>query len=200
MKVLLDKLKRYYRQICMIVIRDGWKKVKWMKKQNMFHYIGEHCYYCSNLLPAEPFLVCLHDNVIVSTGVRFITHSVANVVFNYEEKTKDYRCRYGKIEIHDNVYIGADAIINFGVTIGENCIIAAGGVVTKDVEPGSVMAGIPARKIGNYEDVKKKTLEFSRAIGDVGEDKSVANLIKRAPVVFDIDRKADLDYGEKKRS
>lgn len=191
MKELFDKIRRYYRQICMIVIRDGWKKAKWLKKHKIFYHIGEHCYYCPNLLPAEPFLVCLHDNVVISAGVRLVTHSVANIVFNYEERSKNYYCRYGKIEIHDNVYIGADVTINFGVTIGENCIIAAGAVVTKDVEPGSVMAGVPARRIGNYETVKEKTLAFSRAIGDVGMDKTVANLMKHSPVVFDIDEEVE---------
>lgn len=191
MKVLFDKWRRCYRQICMILIRDGWKKARWLKKHKIFYHVGEHCYYCPNLLPAEPFLVCLHDNVAISAGVRLITHSVANIVFNYQENTKDYYCRFGKIEIHNNVYIGADAVINFGVTIGENCIVAAGAVVTKDVEPGSVVAGIPARKIGNYEDVKKNTLEFSRDIGDVGMDKTVANLMKHAPVEFDINRETE---------
>lgn len=191
MNILLDKFQRYYRQICMILIRDGWKKAKWLKKNKIFYHIGEHCYYCPNILPAEPFLVCLHNNVVISAGVRLVTHSVANMVFNYEEHTKDYYCRYGKVEIHDNVYIGADVIINFGVTIGKNCIIAAGAVVTKDVESGSVMAGIPARRIGNYEDVKKKTLEFSKSIGNVGTDKTVANLMKHSPVVFDIDKEVE---------
>lgn len=187
MKVLFDKMRRYYRQICMILIRDGWKKAAWLKKHDVFYHIGDHCYYCPNLLPAEPFLVCLHDNVVISAGVRLITHSVANMVFNYEEQSRDYYCRYGKIEIHQNVYIGADAIVNFGVTIGENSIIAAGAIVTKDVEPGSVMAGVPARRIGSYDAVKEKTLAFSKSIGNVGTDRTVANLMKYAPVLFDID-------------
>lgn len=187
MKVLFDKMRRYYRQICMILIRDGWKKAAWLKKHDVFYHIGDHCYYCPNLLPAEPFLVCLHDNVVISAGVRLITHSVANMVFNYEEQSRDYYCRYGKIEIHQNVYIGANAIVNFGVTIGENSIIAAGAIVTKDVEPGSVMAGVPARRIGSYDAVKEKTLAFSKSIGNVGTDRTVANLMKYAPVLFDID-------------
>lgn len=188
MMELIDKLKRYYRQICILCIRDGWKKAEWLKKNKIFYHIGEHCYYCPNLLPAEPFLVCLHNNVVISAGVRLITHSVANIVFNYQDSTEEYYCRYGKIEIHDNVYIGANAVVNFGVTIGENCIIAAGAVVTKDVESGSVMAGIPAKKIGNYDEIKEKTLEYSKKIGNVGDDRTVANLLKCNPIIFDIDK------------
>ena len=91
----------------------------------MFGAVGENCYFQSNILPAEPFLVYLHDNVAISAGVRIVTHSALNTVFNHEEKTDQYLCRFGKVEIGNNVYVGADAIINYGVTIGDNCIVAA---------------------------------------------------------------------------
>lgn len=48
--------------------------------------------------------------------------------------------------IKDDVRIGAGAIILSGVTIGECSVIGAGAVVTKDVEPYSVVAGVPAKK------------------------------------------------------
>ena len=188
MKVLFDKIKRYYQQVCLILIRDGWKKAKWLKRNNIFYHIGDHCYYNPNILPAEPFLVALHNNIVIAAGVRLITHSVENTIFNYEEDTKEYYCRFGKIEIHDNVYIGANAIINFGVTIGANSIIAAGAVVTKDVEPGSIMAGVPARKIGNYNDLKDRAWQISREIGNNISDKSVRNLMKYKTIKFDIDK------------
>ena len=56
----------------------------------------------------------------------------------------------GKVLIQDDVWIGSNAIIVAGgknLTIGEGSIIAAGAIVTKDVEPFSIMAGIPAKKI-----------------------------------------------------
>ncbi len=51
------------------------------------------------------------------------------------------------VTIEDDVWIGARAIILPGVTIGKGSVIAAGAVVTKDVEPYSVMGGIPAKRI-----------------------------------------------------
>ena len=49
------------------------------------------------------------------------------------------------MKIGNNVWIGMNAIVLKGVTIGENSIIAAGAVVTKDVPPNTVVAGNPAR-------------------------------------------------------
>lgn len=51
------------------------------------------------------------------------------------------------IIIEDDVWIGANAIILSGVTIGEGAIIGAGSVVTKNVEPYTIFAGNPAKKI-----------------------------------------------------
>ncbi len=52
------------------------------------------------------------------------------------------------VEICDYSWIGAGAIILQGVKIGRGAVVAAGSVVTKDVESGAIVAGIPARKIG----------------------------------------------------
>lgn len=184
---LVGKGKRIWLQIRLATIRDGWKKAKYLKKKHIFHHIGENCYYAPIYLPAEPEMVSLHDNVVISAGVRLITHSVAHVVFNREENTNKYLCRYGKIEIKDNVYVGADAIIQFDVTIGEKCIIAAGSVVTKDVLPNSVIAGVPAKKISTYEETKLKAMNYSEQFSNsnFNGDTWVSGLNKNKPVHFE---------------
>ncbi len=58
------------------------------------------------------------------------------------------------IVVGDRVWIGANATILPGVTIGENSIIAAGAVVAKDVPADCVAAGVPARVIKSIYDVK----------------------------------------------
>lgn len=57
-----------------------------------------------------------------------------------------------KIIIKRNVWIGANSTLLSGITIGENAVIAAGSVVTKDVPANTLVAGIPAKRIKSIED------------------------------------------------
>ena len=51
------------------------------------------------------------------------------------------------VHIGKGVWVGANATITPGVTIGDDAIVAAGAVVTKDVEAGTVVAGVPAKVV-----------------------------------------------------
>ena len=55
----------------------------------------------------------------------------------------------GPVRIHDDVWIGANALVLPGVTIGRGAIVAGGAVVSKDVEPFTVVGGVPAIPIGS---------------------------------------------------
>src|SRR5437667_9884197 len=55
------------------------------------------------------------------------------------------------VKISDNVWIGMNAVILKGVTIGENSVVAAGSVVTKSVEPNTVVAGNPAVVVKKFQ-------------------------------------------------
>ncbi|HEY6111442.1 MAG TPA: acyltransferase [Chthoniobacterales bacterium] len=61
------------------------------------------------------------------------------------------RLKTAPIKICDNVWIGMNAVILKGVTIGENSVVAAGSVVTKTVEPNTVVAGNPAIVVKKFE-------------------------------------------------
>jgi len=67
----------------------------------------------------------------------------------------------GKIDILDNCFVGHGAIVMPRVTIGPDSIVAAGAVVTKDVPPGVVVGGNPARFICTTEDLLRRVEERS---------------------------------------
>jgi acetyltransferase-like isoleucine patch superfamily enzyme len=90
--------------------------------------------------------ITIEDNVLIGPKVNLITE-------NHPIKPEDRKSLICKpIVIKRNVWIGAGAIILPGVTVGENSIVAAGSVVTKDVPMNTVVGGVPARIIKVLED------------------------------------------------
>lgn len=55
----------------------------------------------------------------------------------------------GDVLVGDRVFIGYRAIVMPGVTLGEGAVVAAGAVVTKDVPPFTIVAGVPAKRVGD---------------------------------------------------
>ena len=72
-----------------------------------------------------------------------------------EPETK-FKARTGEITIGDNVFIGSNSILLYGVSIGNNVVIGAGSIVTKDIPEGVVAVGSPCKPIGSFDDWKGK--------------------------------------------
>lgn len=98
----------------------------------------------------EPKII-IGNNVSIAPNVTFVAESCANNgrEVNAIDYVKDRLSVNGKIIVEDEVWIGASVTILHNVTIGRCSVIGAGSVVTKDVEPYSIYAGVPARKIRN---------------------------------------------------
>lgn len=110
--------------------------------------IGEDCYIGPGVT-ITPFeyvtdetLLWLGDRVRVSPNVTLLCSMVPN-----ETRLSEVYGRRERIQIHDDAWIGAGAIILAGVTIGEAAVVCAGAVVTKDVPAETVVGGVPAEKI-----------------------------------------------------
>lgn len=66
------------------------------------------------------------------------------------------KCSRAEIVVGDECWIGANAVITSGVTLGKHCVIAAGSVVTKDVAAYTVVGGNPARELKRYSPTDQK--------------------------------------------
>lgn len=114
--------------------------------------IGQGTKTASQLKTAEPYLITIGDNVTISHGVDFITHD--NSVCKIYGVAHDL---YGRITVGNNCFIGAHAVIMYGVTLAENVIVGAGSVVTKSVTQSNVIvAGNPAKVIGTWDQFGEK--------------------------------------------
>jgi len=91
----------------------------------------------------RPELVTIEDDVTLTTMCVVIAHDLSP---NFNEGKEII----GKVLIKKGAFIGMNSTIMPGITIGEGSVVAAGSVVTKDVEPFTVVGGVPAKKIRDY--------------------------------------------------
>lgn len=106
--------------------------------------IGKNCNIYGNIDNGHGFLVTIGDNVTLASGCTLLAHdgSTKNIV-GYS--------RVGRIDIGNDVFVGAFSIVLPNVRIGNKVIIGAGSIVTKDIPDNSVAVGNPARVIGTYD-------------------------------------------------
>ena len=98
----------------------------------------------------------MSNNVHVASGVAFINHDVSVFMLRHMEPETKFKARTGEIHIGDNVFIGADVILLYGVHIGNNVVIGAGSIITKDIPDNVVAVGSPCKPIGSFDKWKEK--------------------------------------------
>lgn len=109
-------------------------------------YIGLNSYINGGMIRSSQHAVIrIGDNCMLSYGVhlRTDTHAYASI----DRPMREQGMIEKDITIEDDVWIGFGAQIMAGVTIGRGSIVGAGAVVTKDVEPFTIVGGVPAKVI-----------------------------------------------------
>ena len=116
--------------------------------------VGRNCKISSHTFICEG--VTIEDDVFIGHGVMFINDSYPRATANGALQTEtDWKVE--RTIIRKGASIGSGATILASVTIGENALIGAGSVVTKDVPPNAVVAGNPAR-IFRYLETKELSI------------------------------------------
>jgi maltose O-acetyltransferase len=95
--------------------------------------------------PDFAHLITIGDQTTLSIGVIVLAHDAST------RRSLGYS-RVAPVAIGARVFVGARCVILPGVTIGDDAIVGAGSVVTRDVEHGMLVAGNPARVLGSCED------------------------------------------------
>lgn len=124
--------------------------------------IGKDCNISAHCLIEND--VCIGNNVTIKSGVQIwdgitIEDNVfigPNVTFTNDKfpRSKVYSKKFSRTLVRSHASIGANSTIICGITIGENSMIGAGSVVTKDVPPGELWYGNPAVFRGKAHDIK----------------------------------------------
>jgi len=103
-------------------------------------YISDY----SMLQSSKGHFIRIGEGCQISSNVRIFTES-SNADCDF--RVKPVPAKLGDVLIGDACWIGANVLINPGVTIGENSVVGANSVVTRDVPPGEIWGGVPAKFI-----------------------------------------------------
>jgi acetyltransferase-like isoleucine patch superfamily enzyme len=113
--------------------------------------VGKNCKISSHTFICEG--VSIADNVFVGHGVTFINDSYPRATNPDGSLQTEADWRVETTRVEKGASIGSGATILSGIVIGENALVGAGSVVTRDVPPSAVVAGNPA-KVLRYVDIK----------------------------------------------
>ncbi len=130
----------------------------------------------------RPSLIEMGNNLDINDNFTVLTHDFGTYVFR--NLYHDFVNCSGKVKIGSNIYFGRNVTILKGVSIGDNCIIGLGSVVSKDIPANSVAVGYPAKVICSIEEYyeKRKKLCVSEAIE---YSDSIRERYNREPVISD---------------
>lgn len=149
------------------LVNNGLKIGKNVEIIDEFFFDPSHCY-----------LISIGDNTTICPNVRLIAHDAST------KRLVDYT-KIGRIEIGNNCFIGDSTIVLPNVRIGDNVIIGAGSVVTKNIPKNTIAAGNPAKVIVSMADYRGKIERLQKNSKVFGQEYLINNLddVKRQELV-----------------
>lgn len=164
----MNKFKKIFLLVLSYLSKDLFLKKIGVKTNGKVFLYGNHY----KTFGSEPWLIELGDNVHITSEVLFLTHDGGTLI--YRNKIPDLEITK-PIIVGNNVYFGNRVIILPGVRIGDNVVIGAGSIVTKNVPDNSVVAGIPAKIIKSGDAYLEKLKNESLKLGHLkGKEKDEA--------------------------
>lgn len=133
--------------------------------------------------PSHCWLITIGDNVTMAPRVHILAHDASTKQFLGYTKI-------GRVDIGNNVFIGAESVVLPGVTIGDNVIIGANSTVTHDIPANSVAVGSPARVICTLEEYLNKERSRMESAPCYGEEYT---LRQNVSMEKRMEQKADLE-------
>lgn len=167
---------KYFDKLKLYLIPDANKRTELIIKNNFFKKVGQNFFYQPRIIPDEPKLISFGNNVVIASGVTFVTHDVIDKVLNKMDYDITFNYNCAPIEVGNNVFIGCNTTILPNVKIGNNVIIAAGSIVNKDVESGNIVGGNPAKVIGSFDEYVKTRKKVNNELLYPGDEHNI-NLI-----------------------
>lgn len=110
--------------------------------------IGNNCGLSSAVLSSRSSIT-IGERTLIGGNARIFDHDFHSLDLQYRHSTKGEQVKTRPVIIGDDVFIGTNAIILKGVTIGDRAIIGAGSVVSRNIPPDEIWAGNPAQLIKN---------------------------------------------------
>lgn len=107
----------------------------------------------------RPSLIEIGSKVRLNQNLTILTHDGGFYVL--KNKYNEFVSQSGRVKIGNNIYFGRNVTVFKGVTIGDNCIIGFGSIVTKDIPSNSVAVGAPAKVVSTLDEYYKKRKEKS---------------------------------------
>ena len=173
--MIINRIKRF------LIRRNPQKYTDFLRKKGVKIGKNFRMFGSINIDLTRPSLVSIGDNVALNRNFTILTHDFVSGIFIH--KYSEFIPSSG-VKIGNNVQTGINVTVLKGVTIGDDCFIAAGALVTKSIPSGSIAAGVPAKVICSISDYfeRRKMECISEAFAYV---RSIKERYGREPVPED---------------